>query len=132
VIDRPAGSVAGIGPGGANRLEESAMGAALITVYTTFPDRETAARVTRALVEERLAACANLLPIQSIYRWRGRIEETGEWAALLKTRRDLYPEVEARLRALHPYEVPAILGSPDELVDPAYAAWVEESTGPGV
>jgi periplasmic divalent cation tolerance protein len=102
----------------------------LISVYTTFPDRDTAARVTRALIEERLVACANLFPTRSTYRWRGAIEETDEWAALLKTRRALYPAVEERIRALHPYEVPAILGSPEDMVAPSYAAWVEESTRP--
>jgi periplasmic divalent cation tolerance protein len=102
----------------------------LVSIYTTFPDRETAARVARALVEERLVACANLFPIRSIYRWQGRIEEADEWAALLKTRRALYPAAEERIRGLHPYEVPAILGSPEEMVAPSYAAWVEESSGP--
>ena len=131
MIDRPAGPVARIGRWDPTAWRSIRWRATLITVYTTFPDRETAARVARALVEERLAACANLLPVESIYRWRGGSRQAGEWAVFLKTRRDLYPAIEARLRALHPYEVPAILGSPDERVDAAYAAWVRGVDRPG-
>jgi periplasmic divalent cation tolerance protein len=104
-------------------------GTEYVSVYTTFPDRDTAGRIGRQLVEEDLCACANLFVIHSIYRWRGALEETGEWAALLKTRRDRYDHLEERLRALHPYETPAVVAFPIDRGSPDYLAWIGAQTG---
>ncbi len=103
-----------------------------ISVYTTFPDRDSARRVARILVDEGLVACANLAPIESIYAWQGRSEEATEWAAWLKTRRTLYRRVEARIRALHSYEVPAIVAFPLLGGYPAYLEWIAGATEPAV
>jgi periplasmic divalent cation tolerance protein len=99
-----------------------------VVVFTTFPDQETARRIVRTLVEERLIACGNLVPgVESIYRWKGEIETSGETLAILKTEIGQYSAVEQRLRALHPYEVPECImlrvrdGSPD------YLRWITES-----
>jgi periplasmic divalent cation tolerance protein len=101
----------------------------IVSVYATFADSEEAARIARTLVEERLAACANILgPIRSIYRWQGRIEETDEVAALFKTRADSADRLIARLAELHSYEVPAAMVFPIVNVLPDYAAWVEAET----
>ena len=101
----------------------------IVTVYATFASDEEARRIARALVEERLAACANILgPCHSVYRWQGEVEEAGEVAALLKTRADLAGTLIARLAELHSYDVPAAIVWPIERALPAYAEWVEAET----
>ncbi|MGK0184684.1 MAG: periplasmic divalent cation tolerance protein [Verrucomicrobiales bacterium] len=81
-----------------------------LIVISNFPDSETAERIARTLVDERLAACVNLLPgVTSIYRWHGATESTSEVAAWIKTTVAAYPTLEARLNTLHPYDVPEIL-----------------------
>lgn len=97
----------------------------IVTVYATFADEEEAARIARTLVEERLAACANILgPIRSIYRWQGKIEDGAEVAALFKTRADSAEALMARLAALHSFDVPAAVVWPIANGLPAYADWV--------
>ena len=103
----------------------------LVSIYTTLPDRDSANRLGRTLVEERLAACINTFPISSIYQWQGKIEETAEWAVLVKTRADLQPDTVNRIRELHPYEVPAVIVYGIEFSLPAYAEWVRASTREG-
>jgi periplasmic divalent cation tolerance protein len=100
-----------------------------VSVYVTLADRRLAARLGRALVEERLAACANVLDgLTSIYRWEGAVHSDPEAALLLKTRAALFPQVEARLRALHTYELPCIVAWPIIQGSAAYLAWVAEQT----
>lgn len=92
-------------------------------VLCTFPDLEEARQIGAVLVERQVAACVNLLRgVESIYRWEGRVERAGEVLALIKTVR--YPEVEAALRELHPYELPEILAIPVATGLPAYLAWL--------
>jgi periplasmic divalent cation tolerance protein len=101
----------------------------IVTVYATFPTEEEARRIGRTLVEERLAACANILgPCQSIYRWQGAIEEAQEVAALFKTRADLGDALIARLAELHSYDVPAAVAWPIVQSPAAYREWVEAET----
>ena len=101
----------------------------LVTIYSTFPNEEEAARITRLLVEERLAACANILgPCRSIYRWQGKIEDGGEVAALFKTKQGLAERLIARLAELHSYDVPAAVAWPIVAGLPAYLAWIDEET----
>lgn len=96
-------------------------------VLVTAP--ETAApAIARTLVEERLAACVNLVrAVHSVYRWEGRVEEAAECLLVIKTRPACWPDLEARLRALHPYTVPEILALPTIAGHRGYAAWVAES-----
>ncbi|MBV9930692.1 MAG: divalent-cation tolerance protein CutA [Alphaproteobacteria bacterium] len=97
----------------------------IVTVYATFADADEAARIARTLVEERLAACANILgSVRSIYRWQGRLEDGTEVAALFKTRADAADALIARLGELHSYEVPAAVVWPIAGALPAYAEWV--------
>ena len=97
----------------------------VISVYSTFADRDEAERIGRAMVEERLAACVNILgPIHSIYRWRGAIETADEVAATSAARADA---LITRIAALHSYDVPCIATWPIDKILAAYADWVEES-----
>ncbi|WP_231137316.1 divalent-cation tolerance protein CutA [Chromobacterium paludis] len=92
------------------------------------PDAETAERIAETLVSERLAACVNILaPCRSVYRWQGAVERADEVPLLIKTRRDAYAKLEARLLALHPYEVPEIVAWPLAQGLPAYLTWVSQS-----
>ena len=103
----------------------------IVTVYATFPSNAEAQRIARTLVEERLAACANLLgPCRAVYRWQGAIEEAAEVAALFKTRAGLAERLIARLAELHPYELPAAIVWPIAAALPAYSAWVVQETLP--
>ncbi|HMC91851.1 MAG TPA: divalent-cation tolerance protein CutA [Allosphingosinicella sp.] len=102
----------------------------IVTVYATFADGDEAGRIARALVEERLAACANILgPCRSIYRWEGKIEDGQEVAALFKTRADIAEALIARLAELHSYTVPAAIVWPIERAFADYAAWVAAECG---
>jgi periplasmic divalent cation tolerance protein len=97
-----------------------------VVVLCTFPDLDQARQIGAALVERQVAACVNLLPgVESIYRWEGKVERAGEVLALIKTAR--YPDLEAALRELHPYDVPEILAFPIAAGLPAYLAWLAES-----
>jgi len=104
----------------------------IVSVYATFADAEEAERVARALVEERLAACVNILGgCRSIYRWQGAVEEADEVAALFKTRAEVAPRLVARLGELHSHDVPAAMVWPIADALPAYAEWVREEVSPG-
>jgi periplasmic divalent cation tolerance protein len=101
----------------------------IVTVYATFASDEEARRIARTLVEERLAACANVLgACLSIYRWKGSMEEAGEVAALFKTRAESAQLLIARLAELHSYDVPAAVVWPIAASLPAYAEWVSDET----
>ncbi len=99
-----------------------------VTIYTTFPDEETAKRICQELVSNSLIACANLLPIQSIYKWEDAIEHETEVAALFKTRAELIAVIESTLTELHPYEVPAVIAWPIVSGNPGYLDWIEFAT----
>ena len=104
----------------------------IVSVYATFATDEEARRIGRAVVEERLAACVNVLgPCHSIYRWQGKIEEAGEVAALFKTAADRAPELIARIAELHSYNVPAAVVWPIADALDGYRHWVVEETSGG-
>ena len=101
---------------------------AIVTVYATFGSDEEARRIARQLVEEKLAACANILaPCHSIYRWQGRIEEASEVPALFKTTAAGSPALLARISALHSYDAPAAMVWSIDAAIPEYAEWVRET-----
>jgi len=103
----------------------------LLLCFCTCPDQASAERLATALVEERLVACATLLPAaRSIYRWQGAIEQADEVLVLLKTTRARYPALEARLPALHPYELPELVAVESAAGLPAYLHWVAAETRP--
>ena len=99
-------------------------------IVTTTTDSEAAARaIARAAVEERLAACAHVTPVTSVYRWRGNVEEQAEWLCHLKTTPDQAQRLMARIRALHAYEVPEILVTPLLSGYQPYLQWVADNVG---
>lgn len=102
---------------------------ALVLALSTAPDAEQAERIARALVDERLIACANLVPgVTSIYRWEGAVQAEREVLMVMKTRRALVPRLKERLPRLHPYEVPElVVTAVVEGLDP-YRRWVRDET----
>lgn len=102
----------------------------LLAVYTTTGAREDARRIARALVERRLAACAQIDEIESFYVWKGAVANDPEFRILFKTTERRYPELEAAIRELHPYELPAIHAVELEEVEERYRRWVVESVEP--
>jgi len=102
----------------------------VLVAFCTFPDVETARRIVREIVEERRAACGNVISnLHSVYRWQGKVESADEVLAIFKLAAAGYPQFEARLRALHPYEVPEIIATPIEHGLPDYLRWVAENCG---
>src|SRR5215472_16259447 len=97
---------------------------------STFPDAETARRISNQLVTERFAACANILPaIESIYHWKDKIESGNETLVFFKVSEDRQSAFQDRLRSLHPYEVPEIIFVPVASGLPEYLQWVAENCG---
>jgi periplasmic divalent cation tolerance protein len=99
----------------------------IVSVYAVFADLEEAERIGRTVVEERLAACINILgPCRSIYRWKGEIETAEEVPAILKTHGWQADDLVERIAALHSYEVPCIAVWPIDKLLRGYAEWVED------
>jgi periplasmic divalent cation tolerance protein len=99
-------------------------------LLTTFPSREEAQHAARLLVEERLAACVQLLPIESFYRWQGAVQTEAEVLLLVKTRTALFDAAIARIKAVHSYTVPEIVGWPFSAGHLPYLDWIDEVTAP--
>jgi periplasmic divalent cation tolerance protein len=100
-----------------------------IQVLTTTESRDDAETIGRALVDQRLAACVQIVgPITSIYRWQGKINTAQEWQCWVKTRRELYGRIEETIRRLHTYQVPEILAIDVAAGSPDYLAWLNEET----
>jgi periplasmic divalent cation tolerance protein len=98
----------------------------VVSVYAVFANAEEAERIGRQVVEERLAACINILPaVRSIYRWQGAIETATETAAILKTTDVQADTLIARIAGLHSYDVPCIVTWPVDKLLGSYAEWVE-------
>jgi periplasmic divalent cation tolerance protein len=100
----------------------------VLSIYALFANAEEAERIGRAMVEERLAACVNILgPIRSIYRWEGAVETADEIAAIFKTHHWQADALIERVTALHSYDVPCVVSWPIDKVLRRYAEWVEDS-----
>ena len=102
----------------------------ILLALSTFPDAETARKISNQLVAERLAACANILPsVESIYRWKEKIESGNETLVFFKLSEDGQSAFQEKLRSLHPYEVPEIIFVPVSNGLPEYLGWVVENCG---
>jgi periplasmic divalent cation tolerance protein len=103
---------------------------AVLLALSTFPEREMAQRISNQLVTEKLAACANIFPaIESIYRWKDKIETGNETLVFFKLSEDRQSAFQEKLRSLHPYEVPEITFVPVSNGLPEYLSWVADSCG---
>ena len=100
-----------------------------IQVTTTVDSRDKAEEIAQSLVTERLVACAQVMgPITSWYWWHGKIETTGEWMCIVKTREELYPRVERAIHDIHPYEVPEIVATRIQTGSENYLKWLADET----
>ena len=100
-----------------------------LLVLCTCPDDVTASKIATALVAERLAACVNRVPgVHSLFRWQGAVDSQTEVLLLVKTTMAAWPALEARIRALHPYELPEVIGVPLTVGSGPYLQWISEST----
>jgi len=100
----------------------------IVLALSTFPDHETAVRISNQLVAEKFAACANILPaVDSIYRWKEKIENGSETLVFFKVSEDRQPGFQGKLRSLHPYEVPEIIFIPVSSGLSDYLRWVAEN-----
>jgi periplasmic divalent cation tolerance protein len=100
-----------------------------LVVFVTTKDREEAMSIAEVLVSERLAACANVLePVVSVYTWKGKLERSAEALMIIKTHADVFPLLVERVKELHSYDVPEIIGIPITGGNPAYLKWIDEAT----
>jgi len=100
-----------------------------LLVLTNCPDEAVANAIALAVVEEKLAACVNILPrVQSVYRWQGTVESASEIPLLIKTTAAAYPALEQQIAELHPYAVPEIIALPIRHGLPAYLNWLAAET----
>ncbi len=99
----------------------------MVVLVTCPPDRT--AQIAKPLVEDKLAACVNILPaLRSIYRWKGQLCDESEALLVIKTRAALFEELRRRVLELHPYEVPEVIAFPIQAGHPDYLRWLAEST----
>ena len=102
-----------------------------IVVLCTCPDDTCARALAQTLLNEKLAACVNIIPqVTSLYCWQGKMEESQEVQLVIKSRRTLFGVLQQRIQTLHPYEVPEILAMPVLNGSPAYLQWLQEQTTP--
>ena len=100
-----------------------------IVVFVTCGSEDEALEIARALVQEKFAACANMVsPLRSIYRWEGNICDEKEWLLVIKTRQSLFEDLAKRVKTLHSYSVPEIIALPITEGLPAYLTWIDENT----
>ena len=100
-----------------------------ITVLITAPNEEEAAKISRTIVEESLAACVNIIrSVRSIYRWQGSVEDESEVLMIAKTKRTLFDRLQGRVKELHSYEVPEIIGLPVIEGSKDYLDWLGQET----
>lgn len=101
-----------------------------IIVFSTAPNADEAASIGRKIVEERLAACCNIIPgLRSIYTWKGRLCDEGEALMIFKTRGMLFEGLKKRIKDLHSYELPEVIAVNIEAGLPEYLSWIHEMTG---
>lgn len=96
----------------------------IILVYITNPNKKTALKVSKYLIEKRLAACVNIFKTQSLYWSKGKIESSGEYVIIAKTLSNYYAEIEKEVRKIHPYEIPCILSFKVDKINNDYLNWL--------
>lgn len=97
-------------------------------VLTTVSSEEQGKAIANSLLKEKLAACINIFPLQSLYIWQGEINQDREWQLIIKTRLDLLPELKTKIQSLHDYEVPEIIALPIVNGSKSYLQWLGKNT----
>lgn len=101
----------------------------MIQIQTTVATKEEGQKIADALVQAKLAACVQLVgPMDSTYRWHGKVERAEEWLCLIKTRTDLYDRVEKEILTIHSYETPEVIAVPIERSSADYLTWLNDET----
>ena len=104
------------------------MNSSFIVILCTLPSETDAEKIATHLIENRLAACCNIIPgLRSIYRWKDKIESDDEFLLLIKSAEERYPEIEKAIIKMHPYDVPEIIALPLEAGSQTYLHWIRES-----
>jgi periplasmic divalent cation tolerance protein len=98
-------------------------------ILVTAPSQQEAEMIAETLLQERLAACVTVLPVQSIYRWQGTIHNDQEWQLLIKSDLDRFADLEIKIRQIHPYEVPEIIALPIVAGSQPYLNWISQQVG---
>lgn len=111
-------------------LMETSQSGDFAMVLNACPNQECARKIARRLVRAGAAACVQLFPIESVYRWEGKVTEEPEVLLLIKTTAALFPKVTELIREMHPYEIPEIIQLPISDGLPAYLGWIRDSTEP--
>lgn len=112
-------------------MTSSPLPPAACMVFCTCPDEASARLLADTLVAERLAACVNLLPgVTSLFQWQGAVDQASEWLTLSKTTLDRYPQLENRIRQLHPYQLAEIIALPIIAGSHDYLSWIASETQP--
>lgn len=100
-----------------------------IMVYCTIDTADNAKNIAKSLVQEKLAACVNILPsVYSIYKWENEVTEDSEFLLLIKTKKDLFDKLKNRITELHPYSIPEIIGVDIRYGSEAYLSWLKSNT----
>ncbi|NJL35902.1 MAG: divalent-cation tolerance protein CutA [Leptolyngbyaceae cyanobacterium RM2_2_4] len=99
-------------------------------VLVTADSREEAEAIAQTLVQERLAACVNFMPIRSVYTWQGKVHQEEEWQLVIKTDLNQFAKLEAKIREIHSYEVPEIIALPILVGSQPYLNWISEIVSP--
>jgi len=101
-----------------------------LVVLSTCPNEEVAGSLAEALVKQNLAACVNIIAgVKSVYKWEGKLENSSEVLLLIKTRREVYCQLETTVKELHPYELPEIIAVPIDQGLPQYLGWIDQEVG---
>ena len=97
-----------------------------IQIQTTTPKRSDAIKIAEVLAKKRLSACTQIIgPIESVFRWKGKLVREKEWLCLIKTKKNLYKKVENEIKKIHPYKLPEIIATPITLGNKDYINWIE-------
>ena len=96
-----------------------------IIIYITYPDLKTAKKIVASLMKKRLIACGNFFPVQSVYWWKGKMENTKEMVSIVKTKKSNWEKIKAEVTKLHPYETPCIMKL-DVRANKDYEAWINK------
>lgn len=99
-----------------------------IQIFTTVPDKKTAEKIAETLIENKLAACVQIFPVKSIYRWKGKIERGKEYLCIIKSKEALYRKIERKIKEIHPYTVPEIISSTILSGSSQYLKWLDKET----